>query len=681
MYNRQHFSSDGVSRHEPSAIGGFMRRFNARIVLSSVCLTIVLLCLTVNAQTKKPSVWDKIKQAAQQGQQQPGQQPQQSPQQPPGQKPPKPGQQQSGGGTVNDSGPFKPPAGTKIEEKILAPVQDRAKFEVSPHGVHVATIESDGSRAVVWYDGVEGPKFDEILPQNGSYNVAFSPDGNRYAYCARLGNQLFVMVDGKELSRSSQTVDGHYDANNCDLGFTVNSRHIYYKSWVNLGTSRGQSFERFVFDGKPSPPGSVDKDSIAISPDGEHFAYTLTISPPRDQDHYEFAIDGKVMPYVAGGAQWTSDSKHLYTQRTAPPNGTELLFDGKPIAKAFGFKVYIPPMGDMVVVAVTGGTNFHPFSFLVVNGKKVPGSDTVERGMIDKVIFSADGKHYAAVFGDLNSHHYVFTDGKREQEYVSVDKLAFTPDSSTLVYTAYVNGKSFVAVGEQEFGGELTAYEPVFAPVGNRVAAFMRVNGNPGLLLDRKIAALNARGGSNFSFTPDGVHYAYLAVEGLGGRLVIDGAPQQQSSLSGDIIDMQNPSALKYTFSADSKHVAHFAVPPTPTGDYQRGVFLDGKYVQISSEGVNTDLTFSPDSKHVFWIHQYGDRPLRLFVDGKPLADFYAAGNSLSSVPRWLDFAPDGRLSFLEQDDNSLKRITITLSPETSLATMLGGGTTVASSH
>lgn len=111
------------------------------------------------------------------------------------------------------------------------------------------------------------------------------------------------------------------------------------------------------------------------------------------------------------------------------------------------------------------------------------------------------------------------------------------------------------------------------------------------------------------------------------------------------------------------------------------GVFLDGKYVQISAEGTNTGLTFSPDSKHVFWIHQYGDRPLRLFVDGKPLADFYAAGNSLSSLPRWLDFEPDATLSFLAQDDNSLKRITITitLSPETSLATMFGGGTPVAS--
>jgi hypothetical protein len=682
VYNRWQLSrsTHPADNATTAAIRGIkMRHFSAvRIALSALALTtITTLTLPAQAQ-KKESVWDKIKKAGQQGAQQG--QPQQQPPRQPGQKPPKPGQHSTSSGVINDCGPFKPPAGTKIEEKIMAPVQDRAKFEVSPHGVHVATIETDGSRAVVWYDGVEGPKFDEILPQNGG-NVAFSPDGNRYAYCARLGNQLVVMVDGKELTRRSETVDGHYDAKNCDLAFTANSKHVYYRSWVDLGNERGKSFMRFVFDGKPSPPGSVDKDSIAISPDGEHFAYTLTISDPRGQDRYEFAVDGKVMPYVAGGAQWTADSKHLYTQRRSPPNGTELLFDGRPIAKAFNFSVNIPPVGDMVVVAVTGGTNFHPFSFLVVNGKKVPGSDTVERGMIDKVIFSADGKHYAAIYGDLNSHHYVLTDGKRGQEYVSVDKLAFTPDSSTLVYTAYVNGKSFVVIGDQEFGGVLTAYQPIFAPVGNRVATFMGVNGNPGLLLDRKLAALNARGGSDLSFTPDGVHYAYFATDGLGGRLVIDGAPQPQSSLSGDIIDMQSPSALKYIFSADSKHVAHFAVPPTSTGDYQRGVFLDGKYVQISAEGTNTDLTFSPDSKHLFWIHPYGNQLLRLFIDGKPLVDFYAAGNSLSSVPRWMEFGPDGTLSFLAQDDNSLKRITITLSPETSLATMLGGGTAVATGN
>ncbi|HKR83891.1 MAG TPA: hypothetical protein VJS37_06915 [Terriglobales bacterium] len=630
---------------------------------------------------KKPSVWQQMKDAAKRGAQQG--QPQQ-PQQQPVQKPAKPGPaRQQALGQVNDSGPFKPPAGTKIQEAVLAPVQEGAKFEVSPHGVHVATLATDGSRAVVWYDGVEGPKFDEILPQNGNYSVAFSPDGNRYAYCARAGNELVVMVDGKELVRRSESVDGHYDGSNCTLGFTANSKHVYYTSWVNLGTERGKSFMRFVFDGKPSPPGSVDKDSIAISPDGDHFAYTLTISDPRSQDRYEFAVDGKVMPYIAGGPQWTSDSKHLYTQRRSPPNGTELLFDGKPIAKAFSFRIYIPQVGDLVVVAVTGGTNFHPFSFLVVNGKKVPGSDTVERGSIDSVVFSPDGKHYAAICGDINSHHYVIVDGKRGQEYVSVDKLAFTPDSSTVLYTAYVNGKSFIVVGDKEFGGAIgSVAPPVVAPVGNRLGAFMLTNGVPDLLVDGKVAPVNARGADNLSFTPDGAHYAYLAVDaGMGRRLVIDGVPQPQSALSNDTIDMQNPGALKYIFSADSKHVAHFAIPTSPTGDYQRGVFLDNKYVEISADGTNTGLTFSPDSKHLFWIHQYGNHPLRLFVDGKPLADFYSAGSSLSSVPHWWDFGGDGTMSFLVQDDNSLKRVTITLSDATSLATMLGDGSAVAANH
>src|SRR5262249_7061479 len=157
---------------KPSATGGDSYHFLARLVLPYVLLALFFFCFSASAQTqKKASVWDKIKKAAQPGQQPAGQQPQPpgQPQQQPGQKPPKLGQH-SASVPPGDFGAVKPPAGTKIEEKILAPVQDRAKFEVSPHGVHVATIETDGSRAIVWYDGVEGPKFDEILPQNGNYS-------------------------------------------------------------------------------------------------------------------------------------------------------------------------------------------------------------------------------------------------------------------------------------------------------------------------------------------------------------------------------------------------------------------------------------------------------------------------------------------------------------------------------
>src|SRR6266699_289633 len=128
---------------------------------------------TAVAQTTqtKPNDWQQMKDAARQGAQQGH--PQQQPQPQPGQKPAQQRQRQQvpgrvqGGGQINDSGPFKPPAGTKVEETVLAPLQDRAKSQVSPRGVHVATVETDGSRSVVWYDGVEGPKFDEILPQTG----------------------------------------------------------------------------------------------------------------------------------------------------------------------------------------------------------------------------------------------------------------------------------------------------------------------------------------------------------------------------------------------------------------------------------------------------------------------------------------------------------------------------------
>jgi len=152
---------------------------------------------------------------------------------------------------------------------------------------------------------------------------------------------------------------------------------------------------------------------------------------------------------------------------------------------------------------------------------------------------------------------------------------------------------------------------------------------------------------------------------------VLDGTRQAQSSVSGDRIDLMNISALKYVFSPDSKHVAHFANSPS-AGGVAHGVFVNGKFIPTSTEGTNTSLLFSPDSKHIFWIHQYGDLALRLFIDGKPLVDFYSPTNVLGAAPHWWDFGPDGTVSFLAQDDNSLKRITITPSADTSVATLTG---------
>ena len=611
-----------------------------------------------------------------QGQQQPG--PGQPGQQQTGQRPPRPGQQQQQAGRIqDDSAPFTAPRGTKIEEKVMAPVQDRAKFAISPHGVHVATIETEGSRAVVWYDGVEGPRFDEIIAQNASASdsIVFSPDGNRYAYCARSGNQFVVMVDGKELMRSSEAQSsGRLDTNSCMLGFTSNSKHVFFLSSGHIDNP-DRNFTRFVFDGKPEPPSTPSSDfsAIAFSPDGNHYAYVW--QDPIGQKQYMLIVDGKPAPYQAGAPQWTSDSKHLYTQRHSS-SGMELLYDGKPIARAYSFQIHTTPASDMVVMAVTGGVNFHPFSFLVVNGKKVPGSDTVERGMINEVVFSPDGKHYAAHCQDLSNHHYVITDGKRGEDYSAINDLGFTADSSTVVYGTQVNGKSFLVIGDKEFTGAGGAIKPIIAPAGNRVAAVLPGNNSASLqvLIDGKATPLGFHGGGDLSFSPDGTHFAYLAGDGMTSHIVLDGAPQPQSVFNGNRTSVANGgTSSPYVFSPDSRHIAHLSsAPDAQTG---HGVFLDGKFILTTVEGTEMWLTFSPDSKHLFWVHRIpgAQGTLRLFADGKPLADFSTPGGYvLSALDHWWDFNPDGSISFLVQADNSLKRITVTLPSDLSVETMLG---------
>ena len=77
--------------------------------------------------------------------------------------------------------------GATIEETVVAPVQQGAIYSISSHGVHVGMISTSGSRAVVLYDNIPGPKFDAVFNNGSTGGIQFSPDGTRYAYCARAG--------------------------------------------------------------------------------------------------------------------------------------------------------------------------------------------------------------------------------------------------------------------------------------------------------------------------------------------------------------------------------------------------------------------------------------------------------------------------------------------------------------
>jgi len=132
----------------------------------------------------------------------------------------------------------------------------------------------------------------------------------------------------------------------------------------------------------------------------------------------------------------------------------------------------------------------------------------------------------------------------------------------------------------------------------------------------------------------------------------------------------------------DSKHIAHFGLSPA---NDSRGLFLDGKYIALGQSIVTGHLTFTPDSKHLYWFLQMpGVNDFRVLVDGRAVAELGSASNrgiNDLGAASWFDVLPDGTLLVLAQDDNSLKRITITPSDSTSVATLTGGGTMSAANH
>jgi Tol biopolymer transport system component len=682
------------------------------------------LCLLVSGSTglvSAQNVWQKMKQEVLQQQCQQGlqkacqalaqlNQKQTQPTPPaPGQQPAQPSMSPSGRGSQlasrdrDEGGPVHPPSGTKVEETVLAPLSNGAQFFISPHGVHVATRENSGSRVVVYYDGVPGPKFDEILGgmTNSSVEaeIVFSPDGKRYAYCGRSGTEMVVMVDGNEFLRTSESNMGRFDSSSCKLGFTSNSKHVFLFSAAIRSMTRGDGRIRFIFDGKDVPGsastsqgGSEDLRNVAFSPDGNHFA--LIVTDPADDSKWGLVVDGKMAPYRGGPVQWSADSQHLYTtiEHPGPTGYMEAMLDGKPFMRADHLRLFVAPAGNMTVAIVDGGIRTpSPTQFLVADGKKVPGSEIVhQRGaQIDQIAFSPDGKHYAARYKTTQNSQYLLVDGKRAQEYQTVDHILFTPDSSKLTYTAFANGKPYAIIGEAESEACLPEPTPpvidshgtlVVAPVGGRAGGICGLNGGeaPTMYLDGKTLRMpeGVQSATDLRFSPDGQHYAYRATfQGGGQRLVLDNVVQMNTNLG-------TPSTARfhYVFSPDSKHIAVDSAPPNPTGEFASGIFIDGKYTPVLANSSMHILQFTTDSKHIAWAQGVPSRnSMRIYIDGQAVAEPDTAIIP-SSREAWWDMLPDGSLAVLAQDHNNLKRITITPSAESSLATLGGAGAMVAKS-
>ena len=639
---------------------------------------LILLLASVIAGATSPgasaqSVWDQLKAQAKKAKQ--GATPATQPAAKPGQPATKPGAAGAAGPAAGDSGPFTPPPGTVITPMVLGPSSTpMSSVSVSPMGVHASVTTQSGSRLVVLLDGVPGPKLDKMLVGGAQGGAIYSPDGNHSAYCAAIGSQWVVFKDGQQDSSGPALADGSTNTEQCQIAFTSNSQHLYYSSAQPISPSLNAY--RLVWDAKPGPLGFPGKSYVAYSPDGNHLAYPL-VPPNAPGPTQQFVVDTIVAPYKSDNFKFAGEGLHIFSTirlTSTGPRATQVmegLIDGKAVVKADEVRWFVPPTGMMAVAVLTKIGSPAPTDALVVNGQLVAGSQTQPGGRYNNVVFSPDGKHYAAS-GVGGGRAFVFADGKKQQVYQSIGLNAtgvvgYTADSSALEYLATNSGSVWDVRNGEESDQLQMPLAPVFAPKGGHslVISYKEV------LLDGKplqLGDLTRSTTSAASFSPDGQHFAFVVQNAQGRILYVDGVPQSAYVMTTNG-GLTKDGTRAYVWSEDSKHIGYMCRPNNPAGNNDVYACVDGKAVHLGTGYGN--IAFSADGNHVFWGKIVGQGVFRVFVDGKPVYEgkSHDQGGMLYGV--W-EPQPDGSLRFLVEDATNISRISVMPSSSTSLASLFG---------
>ena len=305
-----------------------------------------------------------------------------------------------------------------------------------------------------------------------------------------------------------------------------------------------------------------------------------------------------------------------------------VLVDGKEMVSSPGFvKFVISPTGDIGAIMVPGNDGRRK---LFLNGKPVVDDAS-------DVVFSPDGKRWAAHCGLNQKSWIILNDGTRHKEYGPIMNVTFTPDSSKLVYVASIGDTTYVVTdGKEDEGNKLVHYRPVFAQTGNAffyIAGFqmkqLRVHYNDHV--EPECLANN-----NVTLSPDGKRWVYYSKRADNTTRFIENGKE-----TGPSAMVQGGPVL---FSPDSKHM----VAPL-----FQAYWCDGQRIVPAA----TPVGFTPDSQHLILKGKAstpeGAPLITYFVNGDLVAKFSARGSTWanygSQKGAW-EQQPDGTIVFVGWD-------------------------------
>lgn len=545
-------------------------------------------------------------------------------------------------------------AAVKIEEKVVGPsFTPGIVYTLSPKGMHVATTHGRDGKTLVTVDGVDGPLMDRIfdgaagdivvkisedgyytrVPQKWSGPVEFSPNGERYAYAGQIGQEAVVFLDGKEIYRGPMAQSRPMVEN---LQFSPDSKHLFF----HIRTTDSHQSYQLMMDGKQVTPPFETAVMPFFSKDGSRWG--LYAGKAKQWQVKFLIIDGKEAGYVGERPEFTPDGKHVVCVAGQMPKWS-LLVDGKEMVSGSAIgKFVISSTGD--IGAIVTGTDGRKKLFL--NDKPVV-DDAAD------VVFSPDGKRWAAICALNQKAWVILNDGTRHKEYWPVENVTFTPDSSKLVYVASVGETNHVVVdGQEDSGYKLIHYRPVFAETGNSffyTAGFMMgrlaVHYNDHVEPESLAIAYT-------TLSPDGKRWVYYSKRPDNTvRFIENGKENAPSAM------MQGGQVL---FSADSKHM----VAPL-----FQAYWCDGQRIVTAA----APLGFTPDSQHLICKGRESTKDgvvlNTYYVNGDCVAKFSARGSTWAGIgiPKAWEQQPDGRIVFIGGDaigltggHGPIKRITVT---------------------
>ena len=384
---------------------------------------------------------------------------------------------------------------------------------------HTALYGKRGADCHVVIDGIESPAYPDLTR---SVPPTFSADGSRVLYGARIGDRYALIVDGVPFGSD------HLAA--LPAVFSPDGRRIAYGAEDRHGVAPGRPAERqwVVVDGDAGPSFRglfSEPGALVFSPDSRRLAYGA-----RGDSGNHLVVDGVVGPAYKdiGQAVFSPDSRRL-AHVVGLSGGMTAMVDGQqgPVFDQVGPVVFSPNSRRVAYFARRGKR-----WLAVVDGS--PGRDFAEWYGLGSPVFSPDSRHVAflgqedggGLLGRFKRKTFLVVDGAR---IVEVDEpssdVHFSPDGS---HTAFA-GRSAGAWHMYVDGTPGPEFQEVGVPAwstSGRLAYPVRHLNNWSVALDHQVgptyAELAVVDGVACRFTADGEHVAWAGWTGAKSQPIVD---------------------------------------------------------------------------------------------------------------------------------------------------------------